>query len=167
MAKAVPTRADGTVAALSAEDHDADADVGAGGDHEHTHASGSDSSGTLVSCGSGSTRVGGGGSHDGHPFKHSALDVGKMSKVDEVREDGELSKSPAEQSLSRAFAAGHHHQQYHSQRRSRSPTALFTRPMSLVWSSGQDVQGPHSQGKVEENASRRHSLWVLFGSVRS
>lgn len=166
MAKAVPTRADGTVAALSTEDHDAD--IGAGGDHEHAHASGSgsDSSGTLVSYGSGSTRVGA-GSHDGHPFKHPALDVGKMSKVDEVREDGELSKSPAEQSLSRAFAAGHHQHQHHSQRRSRSPTALFTRPMSLVWSSGQDVQRPHSQGTVNQNTSRRHSLWVLFGSVRS
>jgi len=158
MVKAVPTRADGTVAALAAEDHDADADVGAGGDHEHAHASGSgsDSSGTLVSYGSGSTRVGA-GSHDGHPFKHSTLDVGKMSKVDEAREDGELSKSPAEQSLSRAFAAGHHQL---SQRWSRSP-------MSLVWSSGQDVQRPHSQGKTEENASRRHSLWAFFGSVRS
>ena len=169
MAKAVPTRTDGTVAALSPEDHDADADVdvGAGGDHEHAHASGSgsDSSGTLVSYGSGSTRVGG-NSHDGLPFKHSALDVGKMSKVDEVREDGELSKSPAEQSLSRAFAAGNHHD-HHSQRSSRSSTSLFTRPMSLVWSSGQDVQRPHMQGQAEENSSRRHSLWVLFGSVRS
>ena len=163
-AKAVPTRTDGTVAALSTEDHDADPDVGAGGEHENAHASGSgsDSSGTLVSYGSGSTRVGG-NSQDGHPFKHSALDVGKMSKVDEVREDGELSKSPAEQSLSRAFAGGHHHH-HPSQRQSRSPAALFTRPMSLVWSSGQDVQKPDSQG---ENASRRHSLWVLFGSVRS
>jgi hypothetical protein len=154
MAKAVPTKVDGVVAALSAEDHDG----GAGGS-----GSGSDSSGTLVSYSSGSTRVGG-NSHDGHnPFKHPALDVGKMSKVDEVREDGELSKSPAELSLSRAFAAGHHL----PQRQSPTRSALFTRPMSLVWSSGQDVQEPHSQGKTGENASRRHSLWVLFGSVRS
>ena len=169
LAKAVPTRTHGTVAALSAEDHDVDADVdvGPGGDHEHAHASGSgsDSSGTLVSYGSGSTRVGG-NSHDGLPFKHPALDVGKMSKVDEVREDGELSKSPAEQSLSRAFAAGTHYD-HHSQRGARSPASLFTRPMSLVWSSGQDVQRPHLQEQAEENTSRRHSLWVLFGSVRS
>ena len=162
--KAVPSKASGApVAALAAEADDITHD------HEPGHASGSgsDSSGTLVSCGSNSTRVGC-NSHEGHPpSKHPALDVGKMSKVDEVREDGELSKSPAEQSLSRAFAAGHHQQHYQNQMRSRSPGAMFTRPMSLVWSSGQDVQKPHSQGKVEENANRRHSLWVLFGSVRS
>jgi hypothetical protein len=99
-----------------------------------------------------------------------------MSKVDEVREDGELSKSPAEQSLSRAFAAGAGVGR--PQRRPRSPTALFARPLSLVWSSGQDVQKrpapqPQAQvqaqvqGKTEQNASRRQSLWVLFGSLRS
>ena len=181
MAKAVPTRADRPVAALSAEDHNHDGNAGGGNhehghEHEHAHASGSgsgsDSSGTLVSYGSGSTRVGVNISHDGyHPFKHpaSTLDVGKMSKVDEVREDGELSKSPAELSLSRAYAAAgrHHHHHPHPQTQLRSPSALFTRPMSLVWPSGQDVQRPHSPGKVKENASRRHSLWVLFGSVRS
>ena len=153
--KAFPTKANrGPVPALSAEADEVN--------HEPGQASGSDSSGTLISYGSGSTRVGC-NSNDGHPFKHPALDVGKMSKVDEMREDGELSKSPAEQSLSRAFAAGHHQPQRHS----RSPSTLFTRPMSLVWSSEQNVQKPHSQGKVEENASRRHSLWALFGSVRS
>ena len=155
--KAVPTKADGgPVAALSAEADDVNHEPG------QASGSGSESSGTLVSYGSGSTRVGC-NSNDGHPLKHPALDVGKMSKVDEVREDGELSKSPAEQSLSRAFAAGGHYPQRHS----RSPSALFTRPMSLVWSSGQDGQKPRSQGKVEENTSRRHSLWDLFGSVRS
>ena len=168
MAKAVPT----SVAALLS-DHSP---------HEPGHASGSgsDSSGTLVSYGSGSTttRVGCDGSHEGPPHPnplkhHSALDVGKMSRVEEVREDVELSRSPAEQSLSRAFAAAGHpphppHPHQQQQKRSRSPGALFARPMSLVWSSGQDVQRlPHSQGRVDDNASRRHSLWDLFGSVRS
>ena len=158
MVKAVLTKADGgPAAALSAEADDVNHEPG------HASGSGSDSSGTLVSYGSGSTRVGG-NSNEGHLFKHPSLDVGKMSKVEEVREDGELSKSPAEQSLSRAFAAGHNP---HPQRHSRSPSALFTRPMSLVWSSGQDAQKPRSQGKAEENASRRHSLWALFGSVRT